>query len=79
MRGPTRSHKGVGDKKKQLDESILYSLDRPVGVSRAAVVFSGSRANSARRATREPGDAAPRKKKEQHPLRKKAKAKKRGK
>ena len=39
MRGTTRSHKGVGDKKKQLDESILYSLDRPAGEISRPVVF----------------------------------------
>ena len=39
MRGPTRSHKGVGVKKKQLDESILYSLDRPAGEISRPVVF----------------------------------------
>ena len=38
MRGPNRSHKGVGDKKKQ-DESILYSLDRPAGEISRPVVF----------------------------------------
>ena len=36
MWGP---NKGVGDKKKQLDESILYSLDRPAGEISRPVLF----------------------------------------
>ena len=40
MWGP---NKGVGDKKKQLDESILYSLDRPAGEISLGRLFWQSR------------------------------------